>query len=77
MKKDVIYKVLYGLSIALIAGFIIVLIIDFIKYDSVTNSAPFTAYIYVRSIEFLIPSVILFYFGRKIKTKDKENNEKD
>ena len=71
MKKKNIYKILYGLTLTLVLCFMIFVIIDFSCYDSLTFSAPFTAYILVRGLEFLLPGIILFVIGFIIKRKKK------
>lgn len=69
MKKENIYKFLYAISILLFIGFCIRLGVDFIKYDTITNSAPFYAYIIVRTVEFLLPSIILFIVAKIVNRK--------
>lgn len=69
MKKEDIYKFLYAISIFLIISFAVILKIDYSKYNTYNNSAPFYALIIVRTIEFLVPSIILFIIGKIIKTK--------
>lgn len=69
MKKENIYKFLYLISIFLILVFGIVIGIDYLKYDKISNSAPFYAYVIIRAIEFLIPSAIGFIFAKLIKIK--------
>ena len=69
MKKENIYKILYAISIILIIGFAIILGIDYSKYDSINNSAPFYSFIIVRIIEFIVPSIIVFIIGKALKNK--------
>lgn len=64
--KNNIYKFLYFISILLIIGFIIFIVLDYLKYD-VSNSAPFYIFIIFRSIEFLLPSLICFIIGFILK----------
>ena len=69
MKKENLYKVLYLLSIVLIIVFAIILVIDYKNYDAITNSAPFSADIFVRGLEFILPSFIIFIIGLVCKKK--------
>ena len=67
MKKE---KFLYGLSIVLLIVFIVFVIIDYSKYND-SYSAPFSAYILVRALEFVLPSIILFVVAKLISKKKK------
>ena len=69
MKKENIYNILYAISIILIIGFAIILGIDYSKYDSINNSAPFYSFIIVRILEFIVPSIIVFTIGKVLKNK--------
>ncbi len=61
--------VLYFISLVLILLFLIVLNIDWLNYYTYVNSAPFYTFIIVRSLEFLLPSVILLIICLILKTK--------
>ena len=69
MKKENIYKFLYVVSIFLIIGFAIKLGVDYFKYDSYNNSAPFYVFIIQRVVEFIIPSIIVFIIAKIAKKK--------
>lgn len=69
MKKENIYKFLYVVSIFLIIGFAIRLGVDYFKYDSYSNSAPFYVFIIERVVEFIIPSIIVFIVSKIAKKK--------
>lgn len=69
MRKENIYKFLYAVSIFLIIGFVIRISVDLIKYDEMNNSAPFYAFIIIREIEFVVPSIICFVVGKIINKK--------
>jgi len=69
MKKQNIYKFLYAVCIFLIVGFTIRLGVDYFKYDNMNNSAPFYAFVIIRVIEFIIPSIIVFIVGTVMKKK--------
>lgn len=69
MKKENGYKILYAVSILLIIAFVIILGVDYFKYDNINNSAPFYVFIITRMIEFIIPSVVIFIIGTMTKKK--------
>ncbi len=69
MKKEKIYKFLYIVCIFLIVGFSIRLGVDYFKYESTNNSAPFYTFIIERIIEFIVPSIIVFIVGKVMKKK--------
>lgn len=69
MKKENYYKLLYVGIILLIIGFVIRVIIDFVQYNVFENSAPFYIFIFVRILEFIVPSSVLFLIARAVKRK--------
>jgi len=69
MKKENVYKFLYAISVFLIVGFAIRLGVDYFKYDTHSNSAPFYVFIIERVIEFIIPSIIVFIVAKIAKKK--------
>ncbi len=69
MKKENIYKFLYIISALLIIAFVIRLGVDYFKYNTHTNSAPFYVFIIERTFEFIIPSIIVFIVARIAKNK--------
>ena len=72
MKKINGTKVCYGLSVLLAIGFIINTIIDYSRYDSTLNSAPFQLWIIANAIYFIVPAIIAFIVGL-IKKKTKKD----
>jgi hypothetical protein len=66
MNKSLIKKVLYIISIILIICFIVFTLIDYSKYNE-SYSAPFSAYIFIRCLEFILPSIIVFIIAKIIK----------
>ncbi len=54
-------KIMYVVSILLIICFAIFVTYDYINYNKITNSAPFYAFVFVRTLQFILPSVILLY----------------
>ena len=79
MKKENIYKFLYIASALLIVGFAIRFGVDIFKYDSYKNSAPLYAYALVRTVEFIVPSIIVFVAAiickKKFQTKRIKKND--
>ena len=73
--KEKLSKLFLGLSLVFIIIFLIWIIIDYINYDSMANSAPFYAYLLIRSLEFILPSLVLFIIYMVLKKKE-EKNEK-
>ncbi len=71
MKKE---KVSYIISILLIVVFVVVTLIDYSKYD-ITYSAPFSANILVRALEFILPSLIILIIALLIRKKRKNENK--
>lgn len=71
MKKLNGEKVCYGLSVILFVGFIVNTIIDYARYNSTLNSAPFYMWIIVNAIYFIVPSIIALIIGLAIRKKTK------
>ena len=71
MKKLNWIKVCYSLSVLLVIGFIINTIIDYSRYNSTLNSAPFYLWIIVNAICFIVPAIIALIVGLVIKKKTK------
>lgn len=71
MKKLSGVKICYGFSALLFIGFIINTIIDYTRYNSTLNSAPFYLQIIVNAICFIVPAIVLFVVGFVIKKKSK------
>lgn len=69
MKKETIYKFLYVVGILLIVGFAVRLGTDYVKYDRVSNSAPFYVVMIERVIEWIVPSIITLIAGKIAKKK--------
>ena len=69
MKKENSYKFLYIISILLVIAFVIRVGADYYKYNTITNSAPFYAFVIARIIEFVIPSIIIFIVAKVVKKK--------
>ena len=69
MKKDLICKLLYVISIILVIAFSVLLTLDYFKYDVLYNSAPFSAIVIVRLLEFILPSIICLFLAILIKKR--------
>ncbi len=60
MKKKKYYLVFFWLGISAIAGLIATLIYDYVSYNSMLNSAPFSLFVLVDLAAF-VPVMILFF----------------
>ena len=78
MKKVNIYRFLYAVSALLVLGFAIHTIVDGCRYNSMLTSFPFYAFVLVRAIEYIVPSIIVFIVAIIVKKKftNKEENKK-
>lgn len=73
MKKLNISKLCYVISILMLIGFVINTILDYSRYNSTLNSAPFYLWILVNILCFIVPAIIFFIIGIVIKKKQKSN----
>lgn len=62
-------KLCYTLSALLVLGFIINTVMDYSRYNSTLNSAPFSLWIAVNALYFILPAMIAFVIGIVIKKK--------
>lgn len=69
MKKENIYKFLYAVSVFCMIAFAIRLGADYFKYDGINHSAPFYVLVMERVVEFIVPSMVLFFAGKITKKK--------
>lgn len=69
MKKETICKFLNLISLILLVAFIVFLFIDYSFYINSGTSAPFSVFILVRSLEFILPSIVIFIISKIIKKK--------
>ena len=58
MNKTNVPRILYAISLILLCVFIVIVVIDYINYDAIVNSAPFSAFVLIRALEFLPPCLI-------------------
>ena len=69
MNKQDISKFLNVITIILLIGFIVIMIFDYQNYKPNETSFPFYTYIITRSLEFILPSIILFIVSIVLKKK--------
>ena len=69
MKKAAIIKLCYIASIVLVILFFIKNIIDYSTYTTTLNSAPFSVWIAVNALYFLVPAILVWLVGGMIKKK--------
>ena len=78
MKKQNIHKFLYTISALLVLGFVIHIIVDACRYDSMLTSFPFYVFVLGHAVVYLVPSLIVFIAAlivkKKFAIKDKEEN---
>ncbi len=72
MKKINAARICNILSIALLVGFVINTIVDYIRYSTTLNSAPFYLWIIVNMVYFILPAIIVFVVGIIIKNRAKD-----
>ena len=56
-------------SLVLIACFVIKTVLDYNKYSSTLNSAPFSLWMLVNAVYFVLPALIVFIIGIVLKKK--------
>ena len=71
MKKRNISKLCYVISVLLLIGFVINTILDYDRYNSTLNSAPFYLWVLVNMLCFIVPAIIVFVVGLVIKKSRK------
>ena len=54
-------------SVVLVIAFIVKNVVDYSKYTSTLNSAPFYVWIWANALYLIIPAIILFAVGAIIK----------
>ncbi|MBQ6714116.1 MAG: hypothetical protein IJN15_01050 [Clostridia bacterium] len=59
------------ISIVLLICFVVNTIIDYMRYSSALNSAPFRVWILVNAVYFILPAIIVFIVGAVIRIKNK------
>lgn len=75
LNKENAHRFLYLVSILLLVVFFITLGMDMVGYNDYIGSAPRYAYVLVRAVEFLLPSLAIFavaiFLRRKRSKKDR------
>ena len=75
MKKSIAHRLLYGAAGLMVLGFCIHTLVDYWRYDPLSNSAPFRLWIYVNGLLWLIPALLAFLAGfvanKKINKKER------
>ena len=71
MKKHNGATACYGLSLILLIGFIITVLIDYGRYNSSLNSAPFYVWILENAMYYIVPSITSLIIGLIIDKKTK------
>lgn len=68
-------KLLYGASVLMVLGFCIHVLVDYHRYRTTLNSAPFWIWIVVDALVWLLPALVAFLAGvivsRKLRSKEK------
>ncbi len=77
MNKENIYKFWVAVSFILLVVFAIQIGIDYSRYNRALNSAPFSAFLLMRGMEFVLPSLLVFLAGMFCKNKFKKENRKE
>lgn len=72
MKKLKGFAVCYALSALLLLGFIVNTLVDYIRYDSALNSAPFYIWIAANALCFLVPALTALIIGAMLKKKQRQ-----
>ena len=74
--KRKFYKASFVFAIWFALVFVIDTIYDFVKYDAMLNSAPFSAFVLVNAIENLFPCALMLGLGFLLKKKyERENGQ--
>ena len=56
-------------SLAFVVGFVIKSVLDYFKYSSTLNSAPFSVWLLVNALCLITPAIIVFAVGKMVKKK--------
>ena len=75
MKKTIAHKLLYGAAGLMAVGFGVHTLVDYLRYDSALNTAPFYIWIIVNALLWLIPALLAFLAGfiahKKLSKKER------
>jgi len=73
MKKNKVTKILFGISVILVITFVVATIIDYARYSTTLNSAPFYVFVLFNAIMYGIPSLICAVIGLILEKKGERN----
>ncbi len=73
MNKKKIYCILFVISALLFIGFAVRLTVDYVKYEEILTSFPFYAFVIERSVEFLLPSIVVLTAALIIRRKSRKD----
>lgn len=73
MKKISGAAVCYGVSALLLLGFVVNTIVDYSRYNSTLNSAPFSVWVLVNAIIYGVPAIIGVVCGLIIRKRQKSS----
>lgn len=76
MKKIRGVPLCYALSALLCLGFVINTILDYSRYSSTLNSAPFYLWVVVNALCFLVPAAIFLLLGIVLKNRQRKSANK-
>ena len=71
MNRQNLAKFCKLLALALLAGFAVKTVVDYIGYTTTLNSAPFSVYVLVNAVYFLIPAAVALGIGCWLGRKGK------
>ena len=69
MKKTNVSKICHIISLLLVLGFIIHTVVDYTRYNSTLNSAPFYIGIIINAVCFIVPAILTWLAGVVIKKR--------
>ncbi len=73
MKKIKVYKIIFGISVLFVIVFGVATFIDYTRYSTTLNSAPFYVFVLLNAIIFGVPSLICAVIGLILLKKREKN----
>ena len=70
--KQHLYKLFYGAALVLLLAFCLATCMDYVRYNTTLNSAPFHVFILANAMVFLVPDLLCLLLGRFFKNKSKK-----
>lgn len=71
MNRKKISRFCNVVSIALVIAFVVKCGVDYAAYSPMTTSAPFSLWVEVNALQFLLPAILVFVIGRVLRKKRK------